>query len=306
MATTITSSSDISDKTKYTKFVDRYNKLMTNVENLGQQIGSEKAVSDFLDLAEKGKSEILLGLESERSQNKNFTLEINNAKQNTNQIDLQLSNLVDTTQEILSKLTLFQSSLGKDMNFTEYAESKLAQIQGILNTQFLNRYIFGGTNSNNPPVGDIVSNSNIIQEQISNNYYHGGSEQFSTTIGYNYNISYGPLADDVGFQNLIAGLHTAINADINNDSNLKTTAFEYISTALNDIIQLRAVLGNNSFSIENQGKIVLQSNIAIQKLVDKITVADTSELSILFAGATSTLIAYYKVMAKQLNFAEII
>ncbi len=89
--------------------------------------------------------------------------------------------------------------------------AKLTLLQAALNTSSYGRYLFSGSRTTIQPVIDIVNNTNVVDGNVTANYYQG--DDFDSAIYIDANtFPYGVRANDDGFQKLIAGLHILKNS----------------------------------------------------------------------------------------------
>jgi flagellar hook-associated protein 3 FlgL len=247
---------DISDFSKVNNLVDNHTRMMSNVMKAQNKISTGNKLISMQDLADLGDSELLMGLEKDSIKTENYIQLGNDALRMMRYQDDQLNQLITVASDLYYKLTTLQSSSGTAMGFPNLGKNSLEQIKSILNSNFENKYIFSGNNTNEVPVGNIVNSSNILQGQVTSNYYQGGNNTERVVIADDYSISYGITADNKAFQYLIAAIHEGIGASSlasgNIDSDKVSNALDYIKTAAEELVDLRAKLGNNMNAIENK------------------------------------------------------
>ncbi len=91
------------------------------------------------------------------------------------------------------------------------SNAKLTLLQSELNHSSYGRFLFSGSRTTIEPVSDILHNSNVIDNQVTANYYQG--DDFDNCVYIDANsFPYGVKANDPGFQKLIAGLHILKNS----------------------------------------------------------------------------------------------
>lgn len=234
----------------------RINNMNSAVQISMDKISSGKAIYDMQELAKVGKAELLLGIEGDLSKTISYKQTCEDADRQIRFTEGKLKSLIEIAADFKEKLASLQSSSGKDMNFKTIAEATLRNIEVNLNSNFEGKYIFSGSNIYQKSVSDIVHNSNILADEISNNYYNGSSEKASVLISDDFRITFGINADEEAFQNLIASVHKALEAYNENevifDKEIIIEASEYVDSSLKQINQLISKLGNHHGTISSK------------------------------------------------------
>jgi flagellar hook-associated protein 3 FlgL len=195
-------------------------------------------------------------------------------------------------------LTTRMSSSGRSMNLTQIAkENYLPTIRDNLNFEFQGRYLFAGSRTDAPPVGDIVNNSNVMNGAITSNYYNGNSVLLTASASNSLDVAYGINADNQIFQNLIACANKIITADTNNDQIGISQAFDIANTAINDLTQLRATLDNNLSAIQDVNTDFTNQQIYLTSMISNTEQTDFPKVTAQLISDQTSLTASYKAFA---------
>ena len=292
---------DISELSNFKNIITHFSSIKSNMTDIQGQIHTGKSISSMAQLAKVGKAEILLSLQSDSSKYDGYYKTCEDSLMRIESITKQLDMLTEIAQNLSSELTLLNSSSESAMNYETIAVNTLRQIENILNTTFDNKYIFSGNSPFDPPVepGYIVDNSNVVDGNVTNNYYQGGLNNTVAVVGDNYPISYGITADNEAFQNLIAAVHMARQAVANTGNQekqaLKNKAIEFISNATKKLSQLTSGVGNSQLAIERQVEILEQTTNYVNDNIDNIQSADVVEAMILYHEYLNMMQATIKV-----------
>jgi len=120
-----------------------------------------------------------------------------------------ISEVVKLASEMKAKVIEF-NSLTEHIDIQSIAKQSLELLAFKLNTYDGRGYIFGGQNSDSPPIEDIqtfVNQSNLLGDNPTRNYTKVISSDSKKIIGLNKELDENLDASDSGFQKLIAALH---------------------------------------------------------------------------------------------------
>lgn len=233
----------IQNFTDYSIFLDNMNninKTKKNLYNTQRQIASGKIAQTHQELSALGLTEGTIDNQSRISTYdaylKNNTVVLTKLEA----IDISIANITSKLEEFKKVLTHKRSANSKYVDIKAIAKSSLAIIRENLNTKSQGKYIFAGSRTNIEPVTDIVSNTNIIKNQVSANYYSGDAIISQAKISDTVTIEYGVLASNTSFQQAIGTFHLGIEGHNNNEDSKIADAIDMCETALTNLIQLRA------------------------------------------------------------------
>ena len=226
----------------------------------------------------------------------NYVQNNTTVKSNLQSMDKSIEQIQKALSEFSSNLTIRRSaSTSEQMNFQGLAQNALDKVVGALNINVAGKYLFSGTKTDIKPVSDNPSLSEIGTPD--SNYYNGNGERMVARISDEQSIEYGATADETGFQQAIAAILTAKDADTNNYEADFKKAIDLIAKAQTNLTGTRARVGTSMVNIEtantDHGAMKIYWNQAVAEDVD----TDIAEASIKLAADQTVLQATYQMFA---------
>ncbi len=217
-------------------------------------------------------------------------------------VESHLKELIDVSQKASTLIANANSSTGEGIDIAANADSLLARVESALNFKDSNGYIFGGTKTNEHPVIDLESNSNLNDENIpTDSYFNGNKITPENRIDENRSIRVGVTAGEDYFVDLIGGLNLLKQGKIEDSQ-------EYIKSAEKGMVGARSSIGNSLQNIEQQNKKFEDNTLFLQEQFHDTFQADTPEKMTEASQIRAQLEASMKIfaMVQRTNLADFI
>ncbi|MCP3413679.1 flagellin [Bradyrhizobium brasilense] len=185
-----------------------------------------------------------------------------------------------------------------------YAQQAMAQMQGLLNTQYDGEYVFSGARTDTAPA-DLSSfdtgTGSLTTSDTS--YYRGDSEIASVRVSDSQSISYGVTADNPAFEQVMRLLKYVGNSTTLSSSDI-TQALDLASNALDATSTVQAKLSAAASQIEtastNQSDYQNFAKTLSTDLTSVDVAAVTAQLSTYQAQLTASYSAISKIQSMNL------
>ncbi|MCC8969380.1 flagellin [Bradyrhizobium brasilense] len=185
-----------------------------------------------------------------------------------------------------------------------YAQQAMAQMQGLLNTQYDGEYVFSGARTDTAPA-DLSSygtgTGSLTTSDTS--YYKGDSEIASVRVSDSQSISYGVTADNPAFEQVMRLLKYVGNSTTLSSSDI-TQALDLASNALDATSTVQAKLSAAASQIEtastNQSDYQNFAKTLSTDLTSVDVAAVTAQLSTYQAQLTASYSAISKIQSMNL------
>ncbi|MGY2807933.1 MULTISPECIES: flagellin [unclassified Bradyrhizobium] len=185
-----------------------------------------------------------------------------------------------------------------------YAQQAMAQMQGLLNTQYDGEYVFSGARTDTAPA-DLSSfdtgTGSLTTSDAS--YYKGDSEIASVRVSDSQSISYGVTADNPAFEQVMRLLKFVGNSTTLSSSDI-TQALDLASNALDATSTVQAKLSAAASQIEtastNQSDYQNFAKTLSTDLTSVDVAAVTAQLSTYQAQLTASYSAISKIQSMNL------
>ncbi|MCA1395945.1 flagellin [Bradyrhizobium sp. BRP56] len=185
-----------------------------------------------------------------------------------------------------------------------YAQQAMAQMQGLLNTQYDGEYVFSGARTDTAPA-DLSSfdtgTGSLTTSDTS--YYRGDSEIASVRVSDSQSIFYGVTADNPAFEQVMRLLKYVGNSTTLSSSDI-TQALDLASNALDATSTVQAKLSAAASQIEtastNQSDYQNFAKTLSTDLTSVDVAAVTAQLSTYQAQLTASYSAISKIQSMNL------
>ena len=177
-------------------------------------------------------------------------------------------------------------------------ESLLDQAVSLLNTDLDDKFLFGGSRTDQPPVvlDPSFDPSTTHLGLPDDTYYQGDTIELSVRADVNIEISHSMSADRLGFQELIGGIRGLITGDQLDDKAILDGSHTLIRDSIGKIADYQAELGTRLSQLDRinvrhtDTEVYLESRVSEIEDVD-ITDAITklAEDQVLLEGALATI-----------------
>ncbi|MCP1968017.1 flagellin [Bradyrhizobium elkanii] len=179
-----------------------------------------------------------------------------------------------------------------------YAQQAMAQMQGLLNTQYDGEYVFSGARTDTAPA-DLSSfgtgTGSLTTSDTS--YYKGDSEIASVRVSDSQSISYGITAGNPAFEQVMRLLKF-----VGNSSNLSSSevsqALELASNALDATSTVQAKLSTAASQIETASRNQSDYQNFAKTLSTDLTSVDVAAVTAQLSTYQAQLTASYSAISK--------
>jgi flagellar hook-associated protein 3 FlgL len=267
----------------------------TKLSALQNQISSGYKSQNFAGL--DGSVEQFTQIDSQLSRAKQFNTnnQLNISKLQT--ADQALSKVTDIADKIKNIIVGANSATIATSNASQAINDLLKSFASELNVSFNGSYIFGGTDTSNPPVPTTQASNAILG--VADDVYYAGSKQDSTLrIDDRTDVDFPVRADDPAFQKIYAAAKWAINAAIAKDTAQMSKAQQLIQDGQKDLIASRSRIGSTVVNIQATDDRLKQLSTYWTQLSDGLSKTDLVAASTEVSGYQAILQATFQVYAR--------
>lgn len=210
---------------------------------------------------------------------------------------------IQITNSLKSLIVSQMSGTSNSAAFIQQLNSSRDSLVGQLNSTYQGSYVFGGTNTNTPPVITPVPDP-LVAGTPDDTYYQGAKENTSFRIADGQLLENTSRADDPAFQKIFAAISLAINSG--GDTQQLKDAQDLLDEGQQALIGLQA---SNNATLVRVKQVTSQNDTVktyYQGLSESISKADVVALSTKVAQDQSILAASFSVFARisSLNLAN--
>lgn len=267
----------------------------TRLGDLQQQISSGLKSRDFAGLNGSVEQFTQVNGQIERAQQFAINNRLNISKLQTT--DIALANIGELADQIKNAIVGTNGANIGTSNLAQQVTDLLASIGGELNANFNGAFIFGGTDTLNPPVPStsVTNTANGIPDD---NYYEGSKQNATLRADERTELEFPVRADDIAFQKIYAAARQAINAVNSQDTTQLQAAQQLIQDGLRDLTAVRSRLGGTVNNVQQTDARLKDLRTYWQQLSDGISKTDIVEASTEVAGYQAILQATFQVYAR--------
>ena len=288
----------ISTLSVYNNAIGNFQKVQSDLSILQNQVSSGLKGTNFQ--AYTGQVEQLTGLEKEVKRLKMYqdhNAETTSRLQTTEQ---SLGAIIDLGDKIASLLTLRNNPVAANsISFGEQLKGLRLSVAKELNVNVQGRYLFGGTQTDVPPVIDDP----LVPEAVTpgtpdDKYYRGGKQNVITRVQDNVDLEYNTRADDPAFQKLFSAISLALKGDTDKSNDELKTATDQVQDALKDINALRAHVQSQRTEVDRITARQKDTELYYAGVSKEILNVDQVDAASKVAIDQATLQATFQVFAK--------
>lgn len=202
---------------------------------------------------------------------------------------------ITLTNSLKSLLVTQMSGTSNSSAFLQQINSNRDALVAQLNTTYQGSYVFGGTNTNTPPVKTPVT-APVVQGVPDDGYYQGAKENTSFRISDGQMLENTIRADNPAFQKIFAAMDMAAQGI--NDSQILKDAQDLLDSGIQDLIGLQATANAQRVrvtQVDNQNETV---RVYYKSLAESMAKSDVIALSTKVAQDQSTLQASFAVFSR--------
>jgi len=286
----------------------RIGSLSLITDTLRDVSASQVKLSDLQNQISSGfKSRDYQGLNGSVEQFTQVTAQLSRAKQfnSNNQVniaklqtaDAALDKIVDITDRMKNMIVGANGATIKTTNIPQIMADLLASFGGELNATFNGHYIFGGTDTANPPVPSTEGSTAALGVP-DDSYYVGAKEDATLRADDRTDIAFPARADDAAFQKIYAAAKLAISAAENGDSIMMQSAQQLIQSGQSDLISVRSRVGGVVVNVQAIDSRLTSLTTFWTELADGISKTDIVAASAQVSGYQAILQASFQVYSR--------
>lgn len=212
--------------------------------------------------------------------------------------DQSLKGLEDTANSLINLITnAINSATAPSLNFKQQVQGLLNQFADQLNVTYDGHYIFGGTNTTQPPVA-TTSATNAVTGVPDDIYYGGSKDDVIYRANEQVTYAFPVRADDSAFQKLYAAANQAVQAFNTSDVTSLETARKLAQDGNTELIAARTRLNT---TLVNTQTINTQLDVQInylKGLTGEVADTDIVAASTQVSNYEAILQATYQVYAR--------
>ncbi|MFM9891152.1 MAG: hypothetical protein ACKVOE_11045 [Rickettsiales bacterium] len=212
--------------------------------------------------------------------------------------DQSLSGLEETANSLINLITSsINSGAAPSLNLKQQVQGLLNQFSDQLNVTYDGRYIFGGTNTTQPPVASISASNATLG--IPDDVYYGGSKD-NVVYRANEQVTYAfPVrADDSAFQKIYAAANLAVSAFGSNDTAGLETARKLAQDGNTELIGARTRLNTTLVNTRTINTQLDAQSKYLEGLVGEVSNTDIVAATTQASNYEAILQATYQVYAR--------
>ena len=250
-------------------------------------VASGKQGQFYQDIA--SKSSELVNVERSVVRTQQFNRNIDTAVTRLGIMESSVGIMVDRATEVLSILSSALSGQNiSDVPLEEFAATFLSEVESLMNTQHEDRYLFAGSQTNNPAV-DLTDVNYTPQAGLPGtftadfDYYQGDTLQLTVRSAETFETPYGVTADDPAFEELLRALSYMDYAGANLDDAVLEEAYSLMKSAIDGLSDLQGRIGASTKVLDSaknghEDYLTYATNL-ISTLEDVDVAAATTELA---------------------------
>lgn len=276
----------------YSQAINDFKKLQTNLYEKQAKIGADSKAATFAELDSSINT-----VESFKSASSRSTRFINTIESANRKLDTghrAMSRIIDLAVSFKEIMILEQSANSEVNDLSAFANTTLDSLRDALNSKDGANFVFSGSKTNLEPVNDLKQNSSVINGEPSANYYNGDNFKSSVDVSQNLRVEYGVTASDDAFQDLIAAINLAKQAESSGPNADFEEADTMLNQAIEDLIALQAKMGNNAKIFEDSIDFHSRAKNVLEQKISEETSPDIVQLSIEVSQANAVLQASFQ------------
>ncbi len=218
--------------------------------------------------------------------------------ENNNTVDKRLTTMESNVSQMFDVLVEYKALLvnalnannSTDLALPTQAQAMLNQITALLNVEEDGRFLFSGSRTDRAPVAQsgLPGSYTIPTADVPNpTYYSGDGVKFSVRADKSFDLQYGVIANEQGFERALRSLHMVI-IGTPNDRPTMDDALKVVGQALNDLADTRTRIGaaratlgrinlmHEDFLLFTEKTISDIENVDVTKIITEMSAAQTA------------------------------
>ena len=211
-----------------------------------------------------------------------------------------VTSIANLLSNLRATLTGASDSVSTDSaSVQESAQQMLQEMGSLLNTQYGDQYLFGGSQTNAPPV-DVSASSYpaaTSPSSASTSYYKGNDQIASVRVSDSDTVSYGVTADNPAFEQGLRALNlVANNSPLSSDT--LNEALNLVTNSVTAVSAVQAGLGLASSTIERESSNQSDYQNFTKTLGQNLTTVDVAAVTAQLSTYDAQLTASYSAISK--------
>lgn len=273
---------------------------VTNVQSrlgdLQTQISSGKRSQDFAGL--NGQVEQFAQFTHQLRRTDQFRTANTTAIAKLRVADNSLGQLVTISDSIQSLIITGINGANKPtLNFTQQARDLLGALASELNTTFGGSFLFGGTNTNSPPVPDATQPP-VAVGIPDDSYYRGSKDDAVFYADERLPFTFPVRADDVAFQKIYSATYQAIQAAQTGDDTTLKAALTLVQDGKNDLVSARTRVNTLIVNTTAVNERLTAVSTSLKGLVSEVSDTDIVKASTEVSSLEAILQATFQVYSR--------
>ena len=215
-------------------------------------------------------------------------------------MDSAVTSVTSLLTQLRSLLTAASDSATTDpASVTQSAQQMMQEFSSLLNTQYAGEYVFGGSQTTEPPV-DVSSGTYAAMTSpstASTSYYKGDDQAASVRVSDTESVAYGVTADNPAFEQGLRALNLVMNNSPLSTATLDE-ALNLASSAVSAAAVVQTQLGLASSSIQNASAEQTDYQNFAKTLGSNLTSVDVASVTAQLSTYQEQLTASYSAIAK--------
>lgn len=219
------------------------------------QIASGKVAQQYSNISTDSNQ--LVNVERAVARTQQFSRNIDQALTRLSIMESAVATLASRATEVLSIISSAMSGQNiSDVPLQEFAATFLAEAQSLLNTQHEDRYLFAGSQTDNPAVdiSDVAYTPQAglpITFTADFDYFQGDTLQLAVRSDETFETIYGITADEPAFEEMLRGFAYMDYAGANQDKTVLSQAYAMMKSAVDGLSDIRGRIGASSKVLES-------------------------------------------------------
>ncbi len=275
-------------------------RLQSRYADINTQISSGLKSQDYKGISRD--AQYVLSVESAADKLQAYNANANIVQSSINTQYEALGRMEDLANSMISALSSALAGNNANPNVTQsQAQNALNETAAILNLQIAGKYVFSGTDIDTKPV-DLTDPAWVPQTSPSvanSTYYQGNTTTASVQVSETLNLTYGTLASNSAFEQLLR----AYNLAFNNPSSPTELgeAFDLVKSAIDGIANIRGIMSVQSNTIEKQIDQNEKDRDTLLSLRSTIKKTDIPSASVMLTEIQTQMEASYTSSVRILN-----
>jgi flagellar hook-associated protein 3 FlgL len=289
----------------YNNAISNFNRNKANQASLQDQASSGLKGRDFKTY--NGQVEQFVGLEKDI---KRIQMYLDNNKETTSRLTTMENSLEQTysiAEEAKKVFTLRNNAtFANSSTFAIQMQNSMLAMAKELNVSVTGRYLFGGTNTELPPVIDNPIPQPFTVGTVDEGYYQGSKENIVTRIQDNLDVEYDIRADDPAFQKYFAALWLGIEGHNEKNNEKLADAQNMLDESIKGINALVARVQTKRTNVDNIVTRQKDTKLYLSSVVKEISDADVVAVRLRITIEQATLTATFQIFSRisSLNLSQ--